>query len=250
MTDNTNQTGQYGMSMTTCDYLVAHQLLELQPNRIVDFGAGGGKYGQLIRQTLGREVLVTAVEGAPDTVRWLIQQNLYDQVDGQLIQKWLATNNEQNDVAIFGDVLEHLTPREIHEVIRLCLPVFRAIIIVCPLHDIFQDESYGNPLEVHRTYVTDNFFDCYDISEKHIIQSGAWLMMNVLIVTGQQKADRLVRLVSRLFHYSVLLLQPLGIARPIVGFAKNHFLRYKWLLGRSTHPGRSDRDHHGSSHDH
>ncbi len=67
MTDNTNQSGEYGMSTTACDYIVAHQLLELQPTRIVDFGAGAGagKYGQLIRQTLGREVLVTAVEGRP-----------------------------------------------------------------------------------------------------------------------------------------------------------------------------------------
>ena len=37
----------YGTSASLCDYVLIHQLAEMQPSHIVDFGAGGGKNGRL-----------------------------------------------------------------------------------------------------------------------------------------------------------------------------------------------------------
>jgi hypothetical protein len=236
MSDHHASAEQYGTSLSTCDYIAAHQLATCRPASIVDFGAGAGKYGQLAREVLGSGIQVTAVEGYARTARMLEGQKIYSHVDNQLIQDWLATNSRHYDMAIFGDVLEHLTPKQIHQVIRRCLSTFKNILIVCPLHEIFQDEAYGNALEVHHSYVTESFFDSYEIVEKHLVRSGPWLMMNVLIDTQSQPMEGWTRLARRLFHYTILVLQPFGAARPLVSFLKKHLLRYKWILGRSSSP--------------
>lgn len=238
MSDHDASSEQYGTSLSDCDYIAAHQLAKYQPVSIVDFGAGAGKYGQLVRKVLGRGVQVTAVEGFARTARMLEEQQIYSEVDNRLIQDWLATNSNHYDMAIFGDVLEHLSSKQIHQVIRLCLPTFKIILIVCPLHEIFQDEAYGNALEVHQTYVTESFFDSYEVTEKHLVRSGSWLMMNLLIDTKSQPIDWWTKLARRLFHYTILVLQPFGAARPLVSFLKKHLLRYKWILGRSSFPER------------
>lgn len=227
-------TEQYGTSLSVCDYIVAHQLAENRPFSIVDFGAGAGKYGRLVRLVLGSDIQLTAVEGYPKTARMLQEQKIYNQVEAQLIQDWLATNSHQYDLAIFGDVIEHIPAKQIHQVIRSCLPNFKKILIVCPLHEIFQDEAYGNALEIHHTYLTETFFDSYEIIEKHLIRSGPWLMMNLLINTQRQKPSGLMRLAQKLFHLTMLILQPFGAARPLVQFLKKYLLRYKWILGRSS----------------
>ena len=148
------------------------------------------------------------------------------------IINWMTANRNQYDLAIFGDVLEHLTTGEIHRVMSHCLKSFKAIIIVCPLHEIFQDEAYGNPLEIHHSYITEDFFDRYDCREKHIVRSGAWIIMNVLIDAQSVPASLTNRLAWGIFHRVVMLLQPFGLARPLVSFLKKRFLKYKWILGR------------------
>lgn len=232
MTNHETSPEQYGTSMTVCDYIVAHQLDEQRPASVVDFGAGAGKNGWLTRQALGAGVRITAVEGFPKTAAMLAAEKIYDQVDCQLIQDWIATNRQHYDLAIFGDVLEHLTRAEIDRVMAHCLRHFKVIIVVCPLHEIFQDEAYGNDLEIHHTYVTEDFFDRYGYQEKHIVRSGAWIIMNVLIDTRIGPAPISRRIAWALFHLVVLLLQPFGLARPLVTLLKKRFLKYKKLLGR------------------
>jgi 2-polyprenyl-3-methyl-5-hydroxy-6-metoxy-1,4-benzoquinol methylase len=140
----------------------------LQPFSVVDFGAGGGKNGKLVRQILQDKVELIAVEGSEKTAKMLSNEGPYEKVSCALIQDWVFQDRNTYDLAIFGDVLEHLKPKDIHKIIKQCHNKFKQIIVICPLHDIFQEEAYGNPLEVHRTYVTDNFFDRYHCIEKHI----------------------------------------------------------------------------------
>jgi hypothetical protein len=160
----------------------------------------------------------------------LSQCGPYDQVEHKLIQDWIHTDNNSYDLAIFGDVLEHLTPREIHTVINQILRKFNHIIIVIPLHDIFQDDAYGNDLEIHKTYVTANFFDRYNPVEKHIAFGKNWTIMNIHIFSKLPKEKFYKRLSFILFHRLMLTLQPLGLARPFVNFLKRHLIKYKWLL--------------------
>ena len=171
---------QSGTSVSLCDYILKHQIEEIQPRQVVDFGAGIGKNGKITRGILAEQVRLTAVEGCERTAEILSAQSLYDEVYYSLIQEWVFKDLNKYDLAIFGDVLEHLTPKKIHTIIGRCLNKFKHIIVICPLHEIFQEEIYGNPLEVHQTYVTDTFFDRYNIIEKHIVKGKQWTIMNYI----------------------------------------------------------------------
>jgi hypothetical protein len=219
---------QYGGSVSLCDYVLKHQLESLRPRRIVDFGAGAGKNGKIARSVLREEATIIAVEGFEPTARMLAAEGPYDAVCHALIQDWVFADQESYDLAIFGDVLEHLRPGEIHGVLRQCLKKFSHIIVVCPLHDILQNEISGNALEAHQTYVTSRFFDRYNCAERHVVRGRHWTIMNLLITSSREPVRR--RLAQRAFHAAMLALQPLGLARPFVSFLRRHFLRYKRLL--------------------
>ncbi len=221
---------QYGSSVVICDYIVKHQLKVLKPSEVVDFGAGGGKNGQLVREVLGRNCQLTAVEGFTNSAKMLAEQKVYDRVDTALLQEWAEQDTGLNSVAILGDVIEHLTPPEIHRFMRKCLNKFGYIIVVCPLHDIFQDEVYGNPLEVHRSYITARFFDRYRPIEKHIIEGESYTMMNLLIASKTKSKPIYHQVAWRTFHMTMLVLQPLGLARPCVVLLKRFAQKYKGLL--------------------
>jgi hypothetical protein len=196
----------------------------------VDFGAGGGKNGRLVRSVAGARCTLVAVEGFTPTARMLRERGIYDRVDTALIQDWLARNTGSYSLAIFGDVLEHLTPRQIHRSIRRCLMTFDQIIIVVPLHDIYQDSVYGNSLEIHRAYLTSGFFDRYKPVEKHIIETREYTMMNVLLSKDRRERRAYQRVARKAFHIAMLTLQPFGLARPFVDLLKRSAGRFKWLI--------------------
>jgi len=228
--DKIHDTEQYGASTWLCDYIVAQQLRALAPREVVDFGAGAGKNGELVRQVLGRDCRLIAVEGFEKTAKMLRGGSIYDQVDHCLLQEWVDRNAAPHAVAIFGDVIEHLTPREIHYVVRRALTQFKHLIIVVPLYDIFQDDAYGNPLEIHKAYITGSFFDRYKPTEKHIIESPDFTMMNLLIHSERVTKPLHRRLAWQAFHLGMLTLQPIGLARPTVDVLKRTVGRYKRLI--------------------
>jgi hypothetical protein len=231
MVDNSSLQRIYGRSVPYCDHLVKNHLDQFKPLHIVDFGAGGGKHGKIARQVLANNVYIIAIEGFKDTVQMLSSTGIYDEVHNLLIQDWLYSDSKKYDMAIFGDVLEHLKPKEIHKVIKCCIDKFRLIVIICPLHNIHDKEEYDNPLEDHQTYITNGFFDRYEWVEKHIIKKGEWNMMYILIQPDTRSMElfwkRLMkRLFTQVFHTSMLLLQPLGLAKPLADIV----LRYIWFL--------------------
>jgi hypothetical protein len=228
--EGSEMNGQMGSSSSLCDYILKHQLEEIVPKEVVDFGAGAGKIGKIVKESLGLSCRIVAVEGYERAANWLVEQGCYDEVHYDLLQRWIDKDTQHYDLAIFGDVLEHLTPREIHQAIKRSLKKFDCIIIVCPLQDIFQNAWYENPLEVHRTYIVSHFFDRYKPIEKHIVRGDDWTIMNVRI-SSELKTNRFYRHYAwSAFHVLILLLQPLGLARFFVDFLKRYCNRYKWLL--------------------
>src|SRR5262245_12120377 len=119
---------RYGSSTSLCDHIVVHQLRQLQPKEVVDFGAGAGKNGNLVREALGTKCRLVGVEGFERAASALVASGTYDQVEHALLQDWVDRDESQHDLAIFGDVLEHLTPREIHSVLTRCLRHFDHVI--------------------------------------------------------------------------------------------------------------------------
>jgi hypothetical protein len=226
---------EYGISSFLLDYIIMHQIKEIAPKQVVDLGAGGGKNGRLIKESLGNRCRLVAIEGYEKTVQMLVEQGLYHEVHHELLQDWIQKDSHHYDLAIFGDVLEHLTPKEIHCVIKQSITKFDHIIITSPLYDIFQEQSYNNPLEVHRTYLTSSFFDRYNPIEKHLVhkrtRSGIDLtMMNVCISTKKNVNPIYRRISWPILHSCMMVIQPLGMARPFVNFLKRYFLKYKWLI--------------------
>lgn len=221
---------QAGASTWVCDYVVRQQLAALRPSEVVDFGAGAGKNGVIVRSVLGSGCKLIAVEGFERSANMLREQGIYDRVDASLLQEWLVRDSGRYSLAIFGDVIEHLTAREIHRVVAKCLERFTHVIIVVPLYDIFQDDAYGNPLEVHKAYITSGFFDRYKPVEKHIIESPQFTMMNLLLWVNRERKPLYRRILWGVFHTAMLILQPLGLARPTVDLLKRTAGRYKWLI--------------------
>jgi len=214
---------QFGSSANYLDYVLLHQLAEFAPKRIVDFGAGEGKNGKLIRSVFKNDCEIIAVEGYEPTANMLKTAGIYDEVHHSLIQKWLQENTKQYDLAVFGDVLEHLTSREIHQAVKTALTCFERIIIVVPLYDLYQDEMYGNPLEIHKSFITGKCFDRYHPLEKHIRvgrnETGeGYTIMNVFITRKRRRESFLRRLELGVIRFWVPLLEPIGLGRAFISF--------------------------------
>ena len=206
--------------MNYLDDVLQRQLLTIRPQRIVDFGAGAGKNGQIIKQMLGDSVHTIAIDGFQPTVEMLQASGIYSEVRHILIQDWLESNTEHYDLAIFGDVLEHLSVWEIRKVLMKCLKQFDYIIAVVPLCHIFQDEIDGNKLEIHKSYITESFFNRYFPEEKHIKVGDRFTIMNVKIHSNTKKAFTLRQAALGILHCSIPFLQPIGLARPFASFMR------------------------------
>lgn len=214
----------YGFSSPECDYILRHQIGLIQPRSIVDFGAGAGKVGKIAREVLEKNYKIEAVEGNDKTAQMLVREGQYHKVSNNLIQDWIEANSDHHDLAVFGDVLEHLSTAEINRVMQKSIKIFDHIIIHVPLHEIFQDGGEAIPLETHRSYITANFFDRYRPTEKHIISDmnrpigigRRWLMMNLYIPCKTPRLS-IHRLLSYwLYHFSMVILQKFGIAVPFI----------------------------------
>lgn len=221
---------QFGSSATLCDAALEDQLRKLNVTEVVDFGCGAGKNGKIIRRVLGDRCKIIGVDGYRPAVDALRAQGIYSHVDHALLQDWIDCMPDRHNVALFGDVIEHLSPSQIRRVMRACMKKFDHIIVVVPLHDIFQDDSYGNQLEIHKTYVTEGFFDRYRPHEKHVVADGRYTIMNLLITPARKRKPFLARVLWGGFHITMLTLQPVGLARPLVAFLKAVFGR---LTGRA-----------------
>lgn len=220
-----------GTSSSVLDYVLLEQIVNIRPRSVYDFGAGAGKIGRLVKGVFP-SCRVTAVEGFFETVKFLRAHGVYDNVISCVIQDWFegCAPDFKGDLAIFGDVLEHMTPWEIHQVVRAALRHFKHVLILTPLHEIFQEDNYGNKLEIHRTYVTQDFFDEYGVLEKHIAQDGEWQIMNVHLAEAPVRKPLYKRAAEAVFHRAMLILQPLGLAKAFTVAMRKMFYRFKWVL--------------------
>lgn len=200
--------------------LLRQQLKLLQPRSIVDFGAGAGKVGEIAKDVLDDGYKIIAIEGNDKTAQMLNSIGLYHHVFNGLIMDWFEANSASFELAVFGDVLEHLPIGEVKKIIRKSSKIFDYIIVNVPLHEILQDGGDDLPLETHRSYITVKCFDKYRPTEKHIISDidrpigvgRRWIKLNVFIPCNTPKLP-IHRLLSYWFyHLSMEILQEFGLA--------------------------------------
>ena len=123
----------------------------LPPNaKILDVGAGGGTY----RQLLGPNYNWSAIEIWPPAAEFL--KTLYDTVYQIDIRNFVYTQNY--DFIIFGDVIEHLEVVDAQQVLKEAKNHTSGILIGVP-YNLVQDVIYNNIAEKHlQPDLTDEIF--------------------------------------------------------------------------------------------
>ncbi len=177
-----------GGSIAVKDPFVCAELAAIQPRTVVDFGAGAGRMGELCRRILGPDVHLTAVEACDSTVELLHTTGIYSEIEHALLQNWIADNMRRFDLAIFGDVLEHLDRREVFSVLNHVLDFAKHVIVTVPLRNLQQDGNLANPLEEHRAYLFEKNFDRrYLFREKHLLAPDPGYVVLNGWITGRRR---------------------------------------------------------------
>jgi cyclopropane fatty-acyl-phospholipid synthase-like methyltransferase len=140
-----------GIYLTLCQYG--------NVKKVLDLGSGEGSYARTLRKP-GQEW--TGVEVWEPYVERFMLNELYDQVIIADLRSLDYSQFEPVDLAICGDVLEHMTKDEALSVVDRLLDVSRFLMISIPIVHYPQDEMEGNPYEKH---VKD------DWSHEEVIQS-------------------------------------------------------------------------------
>lgn len=171
-----NTGGSWGLTDSFAEIVIKH----IQPAQIIDFGAGMGKYGKMIRAILGANVYILAIDIFEKSVEWLKPQLIYSQVMMCDIAEYPFHNHSQKfDLAIFGDVLEHLEYSEIKRILKQIkeAKIYKYIMIVVPLGDVEQGSCGGNEAERHKCIIsevllTEDIKDMgYRISHKYVVSA-------------------------------------------------------------------------------
>lgn len=114
---------------------------------ILDIGAGQGKYAVLLLD-------FPHVDGIEIWEPYIDQNNLrelYENLyvgDAVEVVEGLANARQIYDLAILGDVLEHLTIQRASHLLNLLHTVARDIMVIVPF-EYAQGEEHGNPFQAH-----------------------------------------------------------------------------------------------------
>ena len=141
--------------------LVAQAILSRPSCRVLDVGAGTGKWGKLLRGGVGH--LIAVEVHAPHTATL---RGLYDEVEHCNV---LELSRTDFDTVILGDVLEHL---EHYDALRL-VPWLKEhasrIFLTIPVTVCLQDGAkLGNIHETHRYQWSDKELRALDFELFHV----------------------------------------------------------------------------------
>ena len=119
--------------------------------RILDIGAGSGTYINLIKinNKVCEDAHWVGIEAWSEYVEKFDLRNKYNTLINQDVRKVDWNGLGRFDVAIAGDVLEHMTKAEAVELVEHILNHCTTLIISIPIVHMPQDAVEGNPYEVH-----------------------------------------------------------------------------------------------------
>lgn len=146
-----NTGGSWGLT----DDVAKLQLKRISPASVIDFGAGLGKYGLMVREVLGKNVMISGIEIFKKSVEWLESEGIYNDVENIDLVDWY--DGKKYDLGIFGDVLEHLEYEDIKSILKnhKNAETFKNIMIILPLGDCPQDSCGGNEAERHKCIISE-----------------------------------------------------------------------------------------------
>lgn len=122
------------------------KIIELAPRTVLDVGAGQGTYLNLIKDGLGSNVLVNAVEVWQP---YIDQFNLVNRYDRLFAMDVREMKDFTYDLVILGDVLEHMSESDAVTLWEKISKQAKYAMISIPIIHYHQDAINGNPYEVH-----------------------------------------------------------------------------------------------------
>lgn len=130
------------------DEVTSEIIKYLVPKRCLDIGAGAGKYGRLIRNSLP-DVYIVAVEIESDYISKFNLFSIYDRIWHIDALKLINEKvDEKFDVAILGDVIEHLLKSDGVDLIHFLVYRTRYILVNYP-YRYLQNSVDGYNCEAH-----------------------------------------------------------------------------------------------------
>ena len=134
-------------------------IIETKPKSILDIGVGFGKYGFLAREYLelydGREKYndwQINIEGIEAFKEYLtpVHDLIYDKIHIGNASQILPGFNKTYDLILLIDVLEHFDYEQGMRLLDECRKKAKNILISTPKIFGLQEDSFGNPFEVHK----------------------------------------------------------------------------------------------------
>jgi 2-polyprenyl-3-methyl-5-hydroxy-6-metoxy-1,4-benzoquinol methylase len=122
------------------------KIIELRPTTVLDVGAGQGTYLNLIREGLGAEVIVNAVEVWQPYIDQFDLLNRYDKLFAMDVRDM---TNFKYDLVILGDILEHMSEIDAVTLWENISKQAKHAMISIPIIHYHQDAINGNPYEIH-----------------------------------------------------------------------------------------------------
>lgn len=135
-----------GFSDPTNKPWTQQKIIELNPKTVLDVGAGQGVYLNLIREGLGNDVIVTAVEVWPPYIEQFKLETRYDYLYPIDVREMISFDY---DLVILGDILEHMTELDAINLWEKISKEAKCAIISIPIIHYHQDAINGNPYEIH-----------------------------------------------------------------------------------------------------
>jgi hypothetical protein len=146
-------------SSNTFDNVLVNHVNRLNPERILDIGAGAGKNGRLIRERCScKPKELHAIEPTRSYIDVHNLEATYDKVFCDDAISWIRNSSDNKyDLVIITDVLEHLFKSEAIDVIDSMLYRTSWLIAVWPTNlpqdssvSIGEDYRINNPYEIHK----------------------------------------------------------------------------------------------------
>jgi SAM-dependent methyltransferase len=153
--------------------------------RVLDIGAGNGKYGAMVRNAV-HETHVTAVEIERDYVNRFGLKAIYDQVRIMDAMYLLHNPDEQWDLVIIGDTIEHLRKSYGRDLIEFLLYRCKWLLIIYPRRQLQNTwEGY-----VHEAHISAwSHADFLNMDADYLLWQVAH--KDVVLINGYQQAPRL-----------------------------------------------------------
>jgi cyclopropane fatty-acyl-phospholipid synthase-like methyltransferase len=134
-----------GHSMPEGKPYAISKILEINPNSVLDIGAGRGVYAMIMFPYMPKVPFDAVEVWGPYVNRF----NLKSKYRNIYVQDARTFDNFDYDLVIFGDVLEHMPKNDALDLWDKASKQARYALISIPIVHMPQEEIDGNPYEVH-----------------------------------------------------------------------------------------------------